>query len=126
MTADEFELFRPRLSRLAPYTLQCVREVLVDGDSQAEVARRYGFSRQRVNLAVARVLAETNGVPASWKRVDVWLPPAEAVRVREIATEARRELKSREDAPAAPGRSDRPAVGQADPSRCRPRGLRTD
>lgn len=94
MTPEEFDALRPRIGRLALDTVQIAREVLVDDDSQADVARRHGISRQRVNSAVNRVIAAANEIPADWERVEVWLPPELAANVRQVEAEARSKLEA--------------------------------
>lgn len=90
MTFEDFNAVRPRLARLADSTIQMAFEVLVQGDSQSKVAARHKFSKQRVHLAVNRVLAEVEGVPASWQKVEVWVPAEVAVQIKEMELEARR------------------------------------
>ena len=91
MTAEEFDAVQGRLGRMTLDTLRLAREVLVDGKSQTEVAAAYKFSRQRVNLAVQRVLKEANEVPPTWQLLEVWLPPELIARVREMEAEARQQ-----------------------------------
>ena len=92
MTADEFERIQPRLGRLTLDTVQIARRVLVDGASQVDVAHESGLTKQRVSSMVQRVIAAANEFPSDWECVDVWLPPAIAERVRQMAVEAKEAL----------------------------------
>lgn len=75
MSSSEFDALQPRLSRLAPDTIAIARAVLVEGESQSFVAERFGTTRQRVHGIVQRVEAAANNVPATWRKLEVWLPP---------------------------------------------------
>ncbi|MBZ5763800.1 TrfB-related DNA-binding protein (plasmid) [Xanthomonas translucens pv. translucens] len=89
MTAAEFEAIQPRLGRLSGDTVKIARRVLVDGKSQAEIAEETGLTRQRVSKMVQRVVAAANEFPPDWERVDEWMPPELATKVRTLAAEAR-------------------------------------
>ncbi|MFL0419578.1 TrfB-related DNA-binding protein [Sphingomonas sp. 179-I 2A4 NHS] len=92
MTPEEFDAVQSRLGRMTLDTLRIAREVLVDGKSQTEVAAAYKLSRQRVSLAVQRVLKEAQQVPANWQLLEIWLPPELIARVREMEAEARAQV----------------------------------
>lgn len=92
MTPEEFDAVQSRLGRMTLDTLRLAREVLVDGKSQTEVAAAYNFSRQRVNLAVQRVVKEAKQVPANWQLLEIWLPSELIARVREMEAEARAQV----------------------------------
>lgn len=89
ITAEQFEDARPRLGRLSLDTLTIAREVLVDGESQTDVARKHGITRQRVHGMVSRVLAAINEIPKGWVRLEVWLPPELADKVQGMVEKAR-------------------------------------
>lgn len=89
MTAAEFDALLPRLGRLTVDTVKIARSVLVDGQRPFEAATQFGTSRQRVNSILKRVEQAVREIPASWKRVDVWLPPELAAQVEEWAQRAR-------------------------------------
>ncbi|MGN9500126.1 TrfB-related DNA-binding protein [Pseudomonas syringae pv. aptata] len=89
MTATEFEAIQPRLGRLSGDTVKIARRVLVDGKSQAEISEETGLTRQRVSKMVQRVVAAANEFPPDWERVDEWMPPELATKVRTLAAEAR-------------------------------------
>lgn len=89
MTPEDFEALRPKIGRLAIDTIELARAVLVDGMTQTEAASKHGMSRQRVNGIVQRFKAAAVDVPTSWRRVEVWLPPALAAQVETMAREAR-------------------------------------
>lgn len=89
MTAQEFDELRPRFGRLSLNTVELAREVLVDGKSQSDVARKHGLTRQRVSGMVSRVLAAANKIPRGWEKVEVWLPPELAEKVRKMEADAK-------------------------------------
>jgi hypothetical protein len=91
----DFETLRPRLSgRLAEATIDIARAVLVDGHSQSSVAVARGLTRQRVSTMVKQVWAIADEIPKGWERVDVWLPPKLAARVRQMAEDARTKVSA--------------------------------
>jgi|SRR5690625_919017 len=92
MTAEAFEVLQPRLSHLTLSTIEITREVLVEGKSQSEVARRHGITRQSVSDMVARVRAAAKEIERGWRKVEVWLPPEMAEQVRKMEAEARAQL----------------------------------
>jgi hypothetical protein len=55
MTAAEFQACIPLVQHLATDRVAAARAVLVDDVSQTEVALRYGWSRQAVNICVDKV-----------------------------------------------------------------------
>lgn len=89
MTAAEFDALRPELGRLTVDTVDIARRVLVDGEKQTAVAKAHGLTKQRVGSMVSRVLAAANGVPAGWEKVETWLPPELAAKVRKMADDAK-------------------------------------
>ena len=90
MTPEEFDALRPRLD-----TVALAREVLVDGRSQVDVAKGHGITKQRVSGMVARVIAAAHDVPATWQRVEVWVPPELVDQVRQLEAQARAALQER-------------------------------
>jgi hypothetical protein len=64
-------------------------ETKLDGVPQSEIVKESGLTKQRVSGLINRVLAVAKDIPQGWERVDVWLPPALAAQVREVAKEAR-------------------------------------
>lgn len=95
MTAADFEAALPRLGRFTEETIDIARSVLVEGKSQVEVARERGLTRQRVSSMVKSVLSAANEVPREWERVEVWLPPALAAKVREMEATAKTNFATR-------------------------------
>lgn len=91
MTPQEFDALRPLLGRLALDTIDIARAVLVEGIKPAEAAAHHHMSRQRVHGIVQRFRAAARQVPATWRRVEVWLPPELAVQVQALAAKAREE-----------------------------------
>lgn len=70
-------------------TLTIARAVLVDGETQTEVARKNGLTRQRVHGMVSRVLTAINEIPKGWVRLEIWLPPELAEKVEGMAEKAK-------------------------------------
>ncbi len=95
MTPEEFDALRPRLGRLSLDTVALAREVLVDGRSQVDVAKGHGITKQRVSGMVARVIDAAHDVPATWQRVEVWVPPELVDQVRQLEAQARAALQER-------------------------------
>ncbi|CAM2164655.1 putative transcriptional repressor protein trfb [Burkholderia latens] len=89
MTAKEFARLLPKLGtrNFSNEAIEIARRVLVDGEAQSHVARDSGVSRQRISSIVQRVTAAGHAVPSTWERVEVWLPPEVAERVRREAAE---------------------------------------
>lgn len=94
MTPQEFEAARPRFGRLTEDTIEMARLVLVEGQSQTEVARQNELTRQRVSLAVKQVLTAVEEIPKGWVKLEIWLPPAMASKVRDMAEKAKRQVKN--------------------------------
>jgi hypothetical protein len=92
MTVDEFERLRPRLGRVSPASVAIARAVLVDGLTISEAGQRNGLTRQRVHGIVKRFQVAAELVPSDWKRIEVWLPPALAAQVEDMAQKARAAL----------------------------------
>jgi hypothetical protein len=82
MAAQELGALGERPGRMKPESVAIAREVLVDGISHVEAAKRHGLTKQRVGAMVERVLAAARDVPWNWERVEVWLPPELAQQVR--------------------------------------------
>lgn len=99
MTATFFDELRPRLGRLTDETIDIAREVLVEGKSQSDVARNHGLSRQRVSSMVKSVISAANEVPRDWQRVEVWLPPNLADKVRQMEADAKEEVAKMNHSP---------------------------
>ncbi len=95
MTAQEFEASRPHFWRLTEDTIEMARLVLVEGHSQSDVARKYELTRQRVSLAVKQVLTAVEEIPNGWVKLEIWLPPAMASKVRDMAQKARQSSSGR-------------------------------
>ncbi|EMM4514142.1 hypothetical protein WAQ86_004772 [Salmonella enterica] len=94
MTPLEFEIAREKLqhSGISAETFDIAREVLVDGLPQVRVAKEHGLTRQRINSMVKRVTLAFSDIPQDWERVEIWLPPELAQKVRDMAQSARDKL----------------------------------
>ena len=93
MTPTEFARLAGE-TRLKPAGREMARRVLVDGIRPAEVARQMGVAAQTVRdkvAAIARVMREEQGAPASWQVVTVLVPPAGVAGVISAAERARRQ-----------------------------------
>lgn len=88
MTAAAFDRARPRLRQFTDTSLKIARAVLVGGLGPSAAAFRFHTSRQRVHGIVRRVQGAIEKVPDHWKRVEVWLPPKLAERVKRMARQA--------------------------------------
>lgn len=88
MTEVEFQTLKPLLGRLTLKSVEVAEQVLVSGRDQAEVAREYKLTRQRVNDIVGRVQAAADDVPAGWVYVEGWFPPDLAAQVRQMQADA--------------------------------------
>ncbi len=89
MTQVEFDALRPNLGRIAADTIEIAHVVLVEGVTPADVAKRYGMSRQRIHGIIQRFRAAAQAVPTGWRRLEVWLPPELADEVKRMAEKAR-------------------------------------
>ncbi len=89
LTEQEFNDARPRLGRLSLDTLTIARAVLVEGKTQTDVARENNLSRQRVHGMVSRVQVAINNIPMGWVRLEIWLPPELADKVKDMAEKAK-------------------------------------
>lgn len=92
MTAEEFDVVRERLVKMTPDNAAAARKVLVDGIPPVEVAQQCNMSKQRLNGILNSVRAAANGVPVSWVRVEVWVPPELVQQVRDIEERAKAKL----------------------------------
>jgi hypothetical protein len=101
MSAVEFDRARPRLRQFAESNLRIARAVLVGGLGTTAAAVRFHTSRQRVHGIVHRVKAAIRQVPSHWRRIEVWLPPRLADRVKAMARQARIEWLRRKAAKEA-------------------------
>ena len=111
---QEKHLLRPEeftrvkaLTRMARASLTIAERVLVHGEQQAAVARKYKKSRQHVSEIVKvfwEHYATSHTLPDGWKVETVALPVAVWPKVREIEARAKRSLtrpeKSRQKIPA--------------------------
>jgi len=84
LTAKQFDALKPRLGNVSESRVIAARRVLVDGIGVTEAGAEVGLLKQRVNDIVDRVLRVKNDIPADWVRVNVWLPPAEAEKARQL------------------------------------------
>ena len=108
MTAAAFDRARPRLQQFTNTTVEIARVVLVGGLGTSAAAARFHTSRQRVHGIVHRVQAAIQKVPSHWKRVEVWLPPTLAARVKRIARQTLADWRRRKAAREAERAGARP------------------
>ena len=102
---DEFARVKA-LTRMARASLTIAERVLVHGDRQADLVRKYKKSRQHVSEIVNVFwdhYANSHTLPEGWKVEPVALPEAMWPKVREIEARAKRALtrlnKSRQKTP---------------------------
>ena len=85
-TAEQWATYYPALRSLAVGTVEMARSVLVDGKRPIDVANECGESRQLIHAAVKRVRSILEDRQAQGLvPVLVWLPPALAEQVKEMA-----------------------------------------
>ena len=98
LTKDEFEAIRPYLVRMKERNIEAIREILVDGRPQKEIAAELDVSAVAVSSMVrsAWEYHVTHGSrPEGWVNVSVVLPPEMAELVREMERAARENLKAK-------------------------------
>jgi len=93
MTPQEFEAARPHFGRLTDDTIEMARLILVEGQSQTDVARQYELTRWRVSLAVKQVLTVVDNIPKGWVKLEIWLPPTMASKVRDMVEKVKQQVK---------------------------------
>lgn len=97
MSPAEFERVMQMLAgqnRRKPFSdksIQAARLVLVMGASVAEAAADVGLARQVVHRLMSRIRVRMAAVPGNWVKVNVWLPPAAAAEVADLAKVLRSE-----------------------------------
>lgn len=112
MTEGQFETVLPLLKRWSPDAVKIAKSILVDGVSRREAAEQAGVSLTRVGticVNVAELLPED--LPDGWERVEVWLPPVQARKVREVASKALETARSAP--PSTPPKSRRRKAADA-------------
>lgn len=88
------------ISRMERSTISLARAVLVEGRSQAAVARDRNVGRSWVNTAVSKMLKyieEANPVPPGWRTDTVTLPARDWPKVRELERAAHDALSKEQD-----------------------------
>lgn len=94
MSPEQFEAVKLKLpKRMKQQSIDLAFDVLVEGVSIPQAAEKQGLTRERGRVIVNRVLAAEQEVPATWQRVDEFLPPDMARVVKRMAEEARAGLK---------------------------------
>ncbi|GBR16901.1 transcriptional regulator KorA [Asaia spathodeae] len=92
MTPKEFDSAVKFLSKLDSTSIEIGRLVLVQGQSQKEVAASFGLTKQRVSAIIRRLEQASASVPNGWVKVTVWLPPDAARKVEEIEKEEKNKI----------------------------------
>lgn len=88
ISPEEWQRIAPALRTCSQVTIDMAYAVLVDGRKQVDVAKEFDRSKQTVNAAIRRVTAIFNEVIPEDEQlefVQVWLPPALAKQVKEMA-----------------------------------------
>lgn len=93
MTNDQFDKLLPRMQKHSLQSIEIARKVLVENKTQAEIARLYKITPQRVNNMLSRIKKSIEQVPLNWKEVHVWLPPEKAKIVYRMEAKAKESLK---------------------------------
>lgn len=86
MTQEEWNLLLPAMQNFSHFSTEIGYSVLVNGESNTEVAERIGRTKQNVGSTVKRIwelyqslTIETEG--AKLRKVNVWLPEKLALEV---------------------------------------------
>lgn len=82
MTAEEFELHKPKLSKLTQQTNTLAHSILVRGLTPKEAYTELGMTKQNAYRQMKKVNALIEGMPATWVKVDEFMPDWMAVEVR--------------------------------------------
>lgn len=85
LSEKEWESAAPKLGKLTVDSMAMARRLFVDGITPSQLATDCGVSRQAISQLKTRVERMLSEAPAGWERVDVWLPPADAETVRQMA-----------------------------------------
>ncbi|MDG5826874.1 transcriptional regulator KorA (plasmid) [Xylella fastidiosa subsp. pauca] len=95
LTAQEFETLRPYLSRLKERNVEAIRQILVEGRQQTDVADELGVTKKAVSQMVGKAWQahiEHGERPAGWISISVTLPPDMAELVKDMERKARANL----------------------------------
>ena len=80
-----------------PKNIEAARLVMVDGESAADVAEKFGCTRQQIHRVVSSLfdiyaVKQLVQIPETWTRVAVSLPPALAKQVKAMEKQALNDL----------------------------------
>lgn len=89
LTEEKFDQLRPKLKRLSVGAVEVAYAVLVQGTSQAEVARQTGRTRSGVQNICKRVMDRIEDIPPGWVKAEVCLPPTLMAKVIQMEKDAR-------------------------------------
>lgn len=95
LTAQEFETLRPYLSRLKERNVEAIRQILVEGRQQTDVADELGVTKKAVSQMVGKAWQahiEHGERPEGWTSISVTLPPDMAELVKDMERKARANL----------------------------------
>ena len=88
LTEREFEYIRFYLNKFSNKNIEAIRQILVDGIMQKDIALELGLSKEAVSAMVARAWSAhlKHGLrPEGWRTVEVVLPMEYAEVVEELA-----------------------------------------
>ena len=94
LTEEQFDQLRPKLKRLSVGAVEVAYAVLVEGKSQAEVARQTGRTRSGVQNICKRVMDRVEDVPPGWVKAEICLPPNLMEQVIQMEKKARLERET--------------------------------
>lgn len=103
MTAAEFAELEPLLSNLNPENIAAARQVLVEGISQATVAKERNQTYQGINKIIRKVVALASDCPAGWKQVVAFYPPEISRQLEEYAEELKTAARNGQRWRSVPG-----------------------
>ncbi|CAH0445346.1 TrfB transcriptional repressor protein [Ralstonia syzygii subsp. syzygii] len=95
LTTQEFETLRPYLFRLKERNVEAIRQILVEGRQQTDVADELGVTKKAVSQMVGKAWQthiEHGERPEGWTSISVTLPPDMAELVKDMERKARANL----------------------------------
>lgn len=87
ISSEQWDDLSPYLEAMKDRTLSYCKEVLVDGLSVTEVAKKYNLQRQVVNTSVSKVFllfSKRNSDKKDWVKVTVFVPKNIAQEILEL------------------------------------------
>lgn len=95
LTAKEFDTLRPHLARLKERNIEAIRQILVNGRMQTEVADELGITKKAISQMVGKAWQahiDHGDRPEGWASISVTLPSDMAEIVKDMERKARANL----------------------------------